>query len=130
MKRPIVIQQKNSTQRRLLSDIVDSSWPYIDVLEIETFQELKQVADHQRFECVFLELAPDIDNQAGWIEQSPDDVIGIINWKWNSAELEPYIAQGLFDFIVKPYQPARIERQLEFRRKFSNQREENRECAV
>lgn len=118
MTRPIVVQQENDLQRSFLEGVVRRAWPG-KTYELPTFDELRELSQQHRFRLVFMELNPDSQAQLKWLREQPQNVVGIVNWKWEQEKLLPFIDAGLSDYILKPYQPERIQRLVEWRKQYA-----------
>ncbi len=111
MNPPLGVIVKNSTQRNFLVELLQPVWPG-RLIDLAGFDELKSLSSSQRFGLLYLELTPDNPDLIDWLFEQRDPVIGIINRNWKLPQLEPYIDTGLEDYLIKPFQPEKISKQL------------------
>lgn len=113
---PLALQLSDSTQETFLYELLDSKWPS-EVLKIGSFEELKQLIRRRRFGLVYLQLSPGSDEELDWLRTVDDPVVGVVSHQWSADQLEKYIDHGLEDYVIKPFQPPKLHRQLEARLK-------------
>jgi len=104
---PIVVQQEDPIQRKLLLEILGSASDR-QIFDLRDFEELVDIISRQNFSLVFMELKIGNKEQIQWLEKQDDYLIGIINRKWEQEQLTPFMEAGLSDYIFKPYQPPRL----------------------
>lgn len=107
VRKPIVIQESNPTQRALLHDIVDDAYRG-PVQTFEPFEECRQFVEQRRVALLFLQLIPADGERVQWIGEFPDPTVGVVNWEWSEEDLERFVQAGLDDYVFKPYQPERL----------------------
>ncbi len=107
MKIPLAIQVDSRSQAEFLHEILTSTWP-ADLIKLDSFSSLRELAKNQRFGLVYLELKPDSNVLKKWIAAQDDPVVGIVTPRWSESDLASYLDYGLEDYVLKPFQPEKL----------------------